>query len=185
MATTIPDLWPPEVKVDVLSPLVILKTQASYLSSKTGGVLLAQINTTHSNQLIQHHFDLIAPALGGYGVRLLAATHAIDNPYPVTVTSEAFDPLPPLNQPSLSGPMQAVAELATAQATAMSAFTGRTRPWPPEKRAVSDDEFIALVREVLTSDRVRARISSLLARINANKAESSNGPSQPPANPEA
>src|SRR4051812_45259929 len=92
MATTIPDLWPVDIKLDVLPPVAILKTQEGFLARKTQGLLQAKVSTVATDALVQHQLDLIAPGLNFYRERLLSATHAADTLYPVTVSAEAFDP---------------------------------------------------------------------------------------------
>jgi hypothetical protein len=154
MVTTIPDLWSDDIKVNVLPPIAVLKAQEGLLSRKTQGMLQAKLTTTETDKLVQHQLDLIAPGLNFYRERLLSATHSADMLYPVTVTALAFDP-EPLTPLSL-----------------LQAAIARARdPSRLQRRAATDDEFIRLVGEVLQSQTVRALIYSLIARINAYKAE--------------
>jgi hypothetical protein len=159
MATTIPDLWSDDIRVNVLPPIAVLKAQESLLSQKTQGMLQAKLTTTETEKLVQHQLDLVAPSLNFYRERLLSATHTPELPYPVTVTAEAFEPK------SLN-PMQ---EIGTTLAQALN-------PSRLQRRAATDKEFIQLVREILQSDTVRALIHSLIARINAKAEQSANGP---------
>src|SRR4051812_38746756 len=106
MATTIPDLWPHDVHIDVLPPVCVLKVQEAFLERKTQGLLRAKVSTTQTEQLVQHQLDLVAPALNFYRVRLLSATHAAEMLYPVTVAAEAFAPQP-------SDPMEALVASVT------------------------------------------------------------------------
>ncbi len=160
MATTIPDLWSDDIKVNVLPPIAILRAQEGRLSQKTQGMLQAKLTTTETDQLVQHQLDLIAPGLNFYRERLLSATHAIDRLYPVTVTALAFAPKP-------RTPLQAVT----------ASFAHAIDPSLLQRQAVTDDEFIRLVQEVLQSQTVRALIHSLIARINAHETgQPANGP---------
>jgi hypothetical protein len=155
MVTTIPDLWSDDIKVDVLPPIAVLKTQEGLLARKTQGMLQAKLTTTETEKLVQHGLDLIAPALNFYRERLLSATHDREMPYPVTVTAEAFAPDPPRS----------------------GGFRFGGDPREMQKRAATDEEFIRLVREVLQSPEVRALIHSLIARINGVSSEKQmNGP---------
>src|SRR4051794_11804124 len=95
MTTTLPDLWSDDIKVDVLSPLVILRSQEGYLERKTQGLLQAKVATTRSGDWVQHQLDLIAPALGGYRRSLLTARHNAEMIYPVFVRAECFAPMRP------------------------------------------------------------------------------------------
>jgi hypothetical protein len=150
MATTIPDLWSDDIKVNVLPPLVILKAQEGSLARRTKGMLQARLTTVESGKRVQHQLDVIAPSLDAYRERLLSAAHDREMLYPVTVVSEAFVPEPtsPLGLPG------------TVQAVSAS-----------QRQAVTDDDFIQLVREVLHSRWVRALIHSLIARINAQTSD--------------
>lgn len=145
MPTTIPDLWPDDIRVDVLTPLVILRTQAGLLSNKTQGTLLAQVMTTTTDEWVQYQLDLIAPALDSYRVSILTARHHLAEVYPVTVTAQAFVPKP--------GPFGILVQ--------------RSEDPPADQRvAATQEEFIALVRGVLQSPTTRSRIQSLIARGN-------------------
>jgi hypothetical protein len=88
MANVIPDLWPDEIgDLDVLTPLAILRIQAGQLKQKTRGLVEAEVETETSVDASAEHyyFDLIAPALNRYRVRLLDAWHVPKRVYPVYV----------------------------------------------------------------------------------------------------
>ncbi len=144
MSATIPDLWSDDIRVDVLPPLVILRSQADLLASKTKGILESRVLTASEGTQDQHQLDLIAPALHHYRVTLLTARHAKDMVYPVKVRSQAFLPE---HKPG-------------ALVVSKSGFG----PPADQKEAATQDEFIALVREVLHSGYVRSLIQSLIAR---------------------
>lgn len=149
MPATIPDLWPDDIRVDVLTPLTILRTQASLLSSKTQGTLLAQVMTTTTDEWVQYQLDLIAPLLERYRVSLLTARHQLGEAYPVMVTARAFVPK-----------SQAQGEGTPPRARLL------TDSSPDHRVAATQEEFIDLVREVLRSSTTRSRIQSLIARSN-------------------
>jgi hypothetical protein len=159
MATSIDDLWPLDINLNVLPPIAVLKAQEGLLARHTNGMLQAKLTTTESNNLVQHQLDLIAPSLNFYRVRLLSATHNREMLYPVTVTSESFVP----NSSKISLVAQRLAD-----------------PSMDQRTAATDEEFIRLVREVLQSAYVRALIHSLIARINQRPDSSQeNGPVEP------
>jgi hypothetical protein len=159
MATTIPDLWSDDIKVDVLPPIAILKAQEGLLARKTQGMLQAKLTTTETENLVQHQFDLIAPSLNFYRERLFSATHSRTMLYPVTVTANCFRPKPRTQMDAIISPI--------------------THPLDqplPQREAATDEEFVQLVGKVLQSTEVRALIHSLIARINqANGEPQGNG----------
>ena len=167
MITAVPDLWSEDIKVNVLPPIAVLKTQEGLLARKTQGMLQAKLTTTETETLVQHQLDLIAPGLNFYRERLLSATHDREMPYPVTVTAEAFAPHP----------------LNVVQAVG-AAIKRSVDPAVIQRRAATDEDFIRLVREVLHSEQVRALIHSLIARINEQKADQlGNGSAEEEASP--
>ncbi len=156
------DLWP-DIKVNVLLPIAVLKAQEGLLARKTQGMLQAKLTTTESEKLVQHSLDLIAPGLNFYRERLLSATHDRVMLYPVTVTAEAFASKP----------------LNPAQAMGLE-VQRKLDPSLIQRQAATDEDLIQLVRNVLQSEYVRALIHSLIARINAQDAEEpKNGPVEP------
>lgn len=154
MNTTIPDLWPDDIKIDVLPPLAILKAQEGSLTRRTQGMLEAKLTTMESGDLVQHQLDLIAPSLNFYRERLLTATHNRLKPYPVTVEAVCFREKPKTHREALI--LQTKDPLDQLL---------------PVQEAATDEEFVQLVRRVLRSSEVRALISSLIARINQNNLE--------------
>jgi hypothetical protein len=87
MGEEIPNLWPAEVSVKVLSPVAILRAQVPRLAQLTKGILLAEITSEDSRDHVRHSFDVIAPALENYRHRLLFVQHAKQLVYPVQVDS--------------------------------------------------------------------------------------------------
>lgn len=166
MPATIPSLWPEDIKVDVLQPLYILKSQASKIGELTKGILEAEVTSvTGSDDFVVHRLDLIAPNLDGRRYRVLAATHRADL-YPVVLEAECFRP----KRTYVAA--NAMARMASGELPLPS------QAWPPadDWRPVANDqdEFIKRVREVLRSGEVRAAINSMIALSN-EKSNSSGG----------
>lgn len=154
MQTTIPDLWSDDIRVDVLRPLVILRSQESLLARKTQGILEAKVSTVTNDVWELHQLDLIAPALNHYRTTLLTAKHARDMVYPVTVRANCFLPK--------------TKSAAEALVPGLGETVRVLRGEPPgdQREAATQEEFIDLVRQVLRSGEVRALIQSLVARSN-------------------
>jgi hypothetical protein len=164
MAATIPNLWSDDIKVDILTPLVILRSQAGLLGQMTRGLLEAEVSTVTSDTgVVQHHLDLIAPALR-YRHRVLAVKHSRELVYPVAVEAECFQPKP---KSWTTGEIPAPSK--------PSSF-----PVDPEDgrpKANTEQEFIDLVSKVLHSSEVRSIIQSLIARSNEQRSDSATPPS--------
>ena len=148
MPNTIPDLWPENIRVDVLAPIVILRAQEGLLGKRTQGILEARVTTTATEEFAQHQLDLIAPALNRYRETLLTATHQRERVYPVRVAAECFQP-----QRGLLPPMPDIGPLLG-------------KPPAGTQDANNQEEFIDLLRTVLRSPQVSAAIDSLIARSN-------------------
>ncbi|MCH8828670.1 MAG: hypothetical protein IID45_03730 [Planctomycetes bacterium] len=91
MTDPLQSLWPEDVEVeDVLTPLTILKFQADELKKRTNGRLRAEIETAVEDSDVTHLFDVIAPSLNNYRIRLLTVCHNCDRVYPAKVQSDAI-----------------------------------------------------------------------------------------------
>jgi len=85
------DLWPSVIDTSVISPIAILKYQASQLRDKTQGLLEAAIRTfTSDDKLSVYDFQIIAPALDRYTYVLFQTWHKPDFVYPVSVRFEPW-----------------------------------------------------------------------------------------------
>jgi hypothetical protein len=166
MPDTIPNLWPTDIVLNVVSPLAILRTQAGLLAEMTKGLLIAQVSTIKTEHgLVRHLLDLIAPALNGYRHRLLTATHHRDMIYPVTVTAECF---PPKNtSASVPGGFAEFAETLASVQEKLASVTGIEK-----HQAATQQEFIEMVGQILHSAEVRSLIQSLIARTNEERIQS-------------
>ncbi len=119
------DLWPDDIKVDeMVTPLSILKEQASLLGQKTQNLVEAEVQTKPLGADFSHSFFLVAPPLDNYRYKLFEIHHPIDM-YPVKIVDE----------------------------------NGGIRYEPR-----SQDEFIAKLREVLTSEKTKSVIRALIAQ---------------------
>jgi hypothetical protein len=87
MADTIPSLWPDDIKTTVLTPLAILRVQANALASATKGLLEAGVNSVTSGEQLQHHLDIVAPALD-YTHRIVTVTHHKTLVYPALIRAQ-------------------------------------------------------------------------------------------------
>jgi hypothetical protein len=87
MAGGIPSLWPTDIRVDVRTPLAILRSQVDPLFQLTKGLLIAKITTQMDDKgaWVSHTFELVAPTLAEYRYTVIEANHAKDRVYPVTV----------------------------------------------------------------------------------------------------
>jgi hypothetical protein len=166
MTATIPNLWPDDIKVDVLPPLAILRVQASKIHQLTKGVLLGDIQTlTGSDGFVSHRLDLIAPTLDNRRKSVVSVTHR-EAFYPVVIEADCYRPKIQQQPIGYAG-------------AAMSLVIGAPE-WPDAKdwRPIADsqEEFLRRVGEVLKSKEVRAVIDSLLALSNEK-----NQPAEEPA----
>lgn len=92
MSNEIPVLWPIDsIKVDIASPVAILRTQATALSRLTGGLLQAEVNGEHVDRLkqfVRYKFDIVAPALNNYRRTLFTVEHNDLLVYPVMLETD-------------------------------------------------------------------------------------------------
>lgn len=137
MADVILNRWPEEFKVDVQTPLVILRAQASYLGKVTRSILEGTVETESVRDRVQHRLVVVAPACGGYRHTLITALHNEDLPYPVEVRAEALAQGDPEEEYGVIYP-----------------------------KAYSDEEMGELVARTLQSQQTRAVILSLIAKSN-------------------
>ena len=148
---TIPDLWPTAaLKVDVRTPVAILRTQATRLGQRTQGLLVGEVTvTTGENNQVVLGLEVIVPALNNYRYRLLSVQHAQDAIYPAKVAANGFTVTEsvPGNILSFSGPTTVTKHVAT-------------------KTAHSEGDFIHIVHEALQAPETTALLQSLIFRSN-------------------
>jgi hypothetical protein len=134
----IPSLWP-EIKVDTVTPVAILRVQAAELEKATRGILLAEVTTTASEKEETHQLVVIAPALN-YQHELLVVSHRKGFVYPATVAWQQSLGLIELREVPSSG-----------------------------KLASNEMQLQRLIQEALSSEGVQSIISSLIARSNESQ----------------
>jgi hypothetical protein len=143
MADEIPDLWPDEFKVDVQTPVTVLRVQAQALARKTRGILKAEVETeVWQKDYSQHRFVVIAPAVNGLRQTLVTVRNEKDLPYPATVYSPAINGL------------------------IVAHFVSPGSGGPGSTDVFDEDELKRTLGLVLGSKEVRAVIISLIARSN-------------------
>ena len=157
MTATTMSLWPDDIKVDVLPPLIILKSQAAKLRELTAGILTGEVVTsTGHDDFVVHRLEIVAPQLGGRRYGVLTVTHRASF-YPVVLEADCFRP----RETRMSRVAAATVEVLIAS---METEWPSKNDWRP---AASDqDEFVKRVGEVLKSPSVRSVIDSLLALSN-------------------
>ena len=163
----IPDLWGQDIKVDVVSPLAILRTQAELLSQKTKGLLIGRTNSmvvgekeTAKEEV--HQFEIFAPVVN-YTEYIFDIRHKLKRPYPVTITlPEPIDWPKELLPPPPKGLLQPVGGLIETLSTTKSAARCECR---------DGDVFTRALGVVLTSSAIRSVIDSLLVMSNERNLE--------------
>jgi hypothetical protein len=144
--TKIPNMWPSQLRVDVLTPLAVLRTQAGSLSDLTRGVLEAEVTTHTSTETVIHKLEVVAPALEQYRHVLLTVRHKPAFVYPARLTAPCF------------------------QAGGSMEETPNVKGWIDQEgqwASLSSEElFLEAVGIVLNSSETRSILESLLARSN-------------------
>ncbi len=151
---TIPDFWSDEIRVNVLTPLAILRAGEGSLEKKTNGLLRTEVSSTTSPEFMAHTLELIAPSLNQRRVGLLSATHHTGEVYPVLVKSRGFLPV--------------YSFWRNLSAAIIDDPPDSYLP-DDEREANSQDEFIKLVVEALHSPNITALILSLIAKSNESQ----------------
>ena len=166
--TALPDLWPDDIRVDVLPPVILLRAQLKGLARRTDGRLEADVSTvTGVKDFVIHRLDITAPQLGGERHRVLTATHRTAF-YPVVVEAETYRPAPPRVAVAEDfGRRMAKAFGSNPDIHTTMVTTDPDRwPHPDDWRpvAATQEELAARIRDVFHSPPVRAMMESLLAR---------------------
>jgi hypothetical protein len=146
MPTEIPDLWGDDIDVDVVSPHVILKTQAEAIARRTKGLLTAEVSTSAEpdddfNFTSTHKLLILARSIGYEGEELLQIQHPDKRYYPL----------------SIEVPSGIVWDYSDSDTPTCY------------RRCNDQDELIAALRTVLTSPPTKATLNNLLARVNEKR----------------
>ena len=149
MADTIPDLWPTsELKSAVLTPIVILRTQATLLGQKTQGLLMGDVRVTTSEKgQLTLSFTVIAPAVNNYRYNLLSVQHTVDASYPAKISADGLTNIETIPSIFPMGDRKVTTSVSC-------------------KTAYSEREFIRIVQEVLQAPATIAKLQSLIVRSN-------------------
>lgn len=162
MPAIIEDFWPNSIDVRILTPLTILRSQAAFLGKRTGGLLTGHIATDRAPDKMSHRFYAVASAPNRILVPILEASHSVSQVYPVEVVSRAFDPKPS------DSPFVPMHDLSAKLDKLLNRHT-----------AVTQDAFIALVKEVLNSEAIVASINSIIAMSNEADEPPAEGGTEP------
>jgi hypothetical protein len=85
------DFWPADIVMDVpVSPVNILRAQASKIGEKTKNIVEGRVRTSSYLGELVHSFELVAPALGNYSHELFVVTHPVTL-YPVKVAGDYLE----------------------------------------------------------------------------------------------
>ena len=139
--TEIVDLWPDKIKVDkVITPVIILRQQASLLGKKTKNIVQADVlNVKIVAELYDFHYALylVASALNNYRYRLLDIFYNVSPLYPmkVEVESDIYNEI----SSKFKSPEQNIG-------------------------AFSEEDFKNILREIFNSAKVKRIISVLLSQ---------------------
>lgn len=176
MAANIPSLWPNDIKVNLLPPLTILRTQADALARLTDGIVQADVITTSGHEdFVVHRLELYAPlaALRRYGI--LNVTHRTEY-YPAVLEADCFRPKSIRDGRGRGHDVfgaalaASIAQTGLTEAVTRALGTPDPPPWPhPDDWrpvAADQDEFVERLGEVLKSREVRSAIDSMIARNN-------------------
>ena len=137
MSGVIDNLWP-DIQIKPLTPLAILRLQAKLLGERTKGILVAEVREEWDGADRGAVLVVQAPHFNGFEAELLQASYGEPLVYPAKVI---------------------------AQETEFEAIDPEIDcPFTEYKQASDDVEFTQLVGEVLKSPRVRALLTSLVAR---------------------
>ncbi|HGJ66429.1 TPA: hypothetical protein ENS27_13785 [bacterium] len=136
------DLWPDKIAIDekIITPVTILRQQASLLSDKTQNVLegeVEDVKNTSEPYDFHYAFYIIAPNLNNYRYRLLDIFYNISPLYPLRV------------------------ELET------DIYKEISPKFKSQKRtigATSEKDFLDLLKEIFNSKKVLRVISVLLSQ---------------------
>jgi len=139
MMDSIPNLWPKDINVKIVSPRAILRAQVAPLEKSTQGLLSVEVITRplDASDEVIHELDIVARPLSNLRIGILNVVHNKKNVYPARFEGFYVDDLGMVKDPE-------------------------TEPLS----ASSETEFMKLLGEILGSRSIRALIESLLIQIN-------------------
>lgn len=157
MLETIPNLWAGELKSTIVTPVAILRAQASQLRRLTQGVLDAEVTVRYdSDGQVVLGLEIIARGLHDYRHRLLSVRHQPDEVYPATVFSGILKETKTVAEPNIWG-MERPSNLSNQRKVTEEA---------EQKVAYTEEKFLAILKEVLQAPETIAALQSLIVRSN-------------------
>ena len=163
MSEPIRNLWP-VTKINVLSPIAILRQQATYLREATQGILEAEVAVVKGEPWTISSFWIIAPALDRYRFELFKIAHNVTDPYPVQISCAGLFATDRIN----------LREFLVTYAEFDTPFTVSNPEDEPDDPitdtilvvASSQDDFMRILEKILASPRTERTLHSLIARTN-------------------
>jgi hypothetical protein len=87
------DLWPKaKFESNIVTPLSIMRRQASLLGEKTQQLVTAEVVTSTNGNLAAHAFRLVVPAMDNYKYQLFNITHRVEQLYPLEAYFDSSNP---------------------------------------------------------------------------------------------
>lgn len=148
MASKVENLWPMDIRATSkqLSPVAILKRQASLLGERTKNIVEAEVETKAADhqKKLQHWFYLVAPALDFYKYPLFRVEHAPTQFYPLNIQFN-------------------VSAETSSEGNRTRKFEGLTaREQGSMLRVRSEAEFTAHLKTIFAADETKKVIQSLI-----------------------
>jgi hypothetical protein len=85
------DLWPDQFgTLSLPPPILTMREQATIISNKTGGRIVAEVATARHGNNFEHVFLLVAPFLDDYRYQLFRVIHPVDL-YPLELHADVMD----------------------------------------------------------------------------------------------
>jgi hypothetical protein len=164
------NLWP-VTKINVLSPIAILRQQATYLREATQGILEAEVAVVKGDPWTITSFWIIAPALDRYRFELFKIAHQYSDLYPVDVSCDGL--FNDLREGDYSNLL--VTNLETYNPFVNTYFELDHPPFEVPSGPMADtvrvvassqDDFMLVLEKILASSRTERTLHSLIARTN-------------------
>lgn len=154
----IPTLWG-DLRPDAVTPLAVLRAQATALRTLSEGVLDARVESTEAAHELVHRLTVRAPALDR-DLAVVHLMHRADAPYPVTVRPA------PLETDAETEPTPRAGFAAALQQHLVDRTPREPRPSP-----LADDypALLAELRTVLAAPALVRQLTALIALSNASR----------------
>ena len=163
MSEPIRNLWP-VTKINVLSPIAILRQQATYLRETTQGILEAEVAVVKGDPWTITSFWIIAPALDRYRFELFKIAHNVTDPYPVQISCAGLFATDSIN-------LREFLVTYTEFDTPFTVSNPEDEPDDPITDTIlivasSQDDFMMILEKILASPRTQRTLHSLIASTN-------------------